>query len=243
MIIMRNKIYRSLLASLILFFIVLPPAFSQEKFGFSFDFVVAQPQGDFAKYLKNSPIGGGFNLAYRLSRSPLVIGLSLNLLQYGREVRTKMLSPNIPELYVDVVTANYMLLGHVFVRFWPQKGKIRPYIEGLIGFNYLETNTSLENAYTGYGSYSFISAKNASDWASSLGLGGGLTLRVATIGSKKPSPPFTLQIDMGLRYLRGSEARYLRKGDIERFEGVAIYHFCQSRTDLLRGSISLYLWF
>lgn len=240
---MRNKIYGFFLASLILFFIALPPAFSQEKFGFSFDFIVAKPQGDFAKYVKTSPIGGGFNLAYRLSRSPWVIGLSLNFLQYGREGRTEMLSPNIPELYVDVVTANYLLLGHVFIRLWPQKGKIRPYVEGLAGFNYLETETSLKNAYKGYGTYSSLSSNNASDWASSLGLGGGLTLRVVTMGSKKRSPPLTLQIDIGLRYLRGSEARYLRKGDIERFEGVAIYHFCQSRTDLLRGSISLYFWF
>jgi hypothetical protein len=217
--------------------------YGQERFGIGLDFSLAQPQADFRKNLETIPIGGGITLAYRVPRSSWVFGFSFGYLEYGRERRPELLSPNIPELIVDVVTTYSILLGHAFIRYSPLKGMVQPYLEGLIGFNYLETETSLEDSYDSYGYYSGIRAKNASDWASSLGLGAGVACRILTIRPHHPSRPIYLMADAAARYLKGSRAQYLREGSIERKEGTAFYHFCYSRTDLIHISISLFLWF
>jgi len=216
---------------------------AMERFGLGLDFSLAQPQADFQKNLETTPIGGGITLAYRVPRSSWVFGLSFTFLEYGRERRPELLSPNIPELIIDVVTIYSMLLGHVFIRYSPLKGSVKPYLEGLIGFNHLRTETSLKGSGDSSSYHSGIKARNASDWTSSLGLGAGVASRLLTIRSRRPSRPIYLMADIAARYLKGGRAQYLREGSIERKEGTAFYHFYSSRTDLIRGSVSLFIWF
>lgn len=213
-------------------------SYAQSPFQAGINFALGFPQTEFKENVDNTGLGLSGHFCYNLSQTPLSIGASFGFLIYGRATRKEPLSTTIPDVIVNVETTNNILLGHLLLRIQPptQSRIIRPYVEGLFGFNYLWTETKVKDWDW---DEDIISSKNYDDTALSYGGGGGLMIQVYQGRKEKSKGLYTINIDLGVRYLFGGEAEYLKKGDIQRVNGKVIYNPSQSTTDLLTTRIGV----
>ncbi len=202
------------------------------RFQLGFGGLIGVPVGEFDD---NVGISGGLaaDFGYRLDETPISLGVVFGALWYGGERRRVPLSLTIPDVLVDVNTRNYMLQFHGRVRVQPRHGRVRPYADGLVGFNYLFTQTTVGTDQGGFQDQSIARTTNLDDLAPSVGGGGGMMIDLVS------GPDSRLGLDFGLRYLRGSEANYLTEGSIRRADGSATLDVSRSRTDLVEIQLGL----
>jgi hypothetical protein len=104
----------------------------------------------------------------------------------------------------------------------------------------LFTQTSVQNEWGA--DEDIASSTNLDDFTPSYGLGGGLQIRVYndSYNTKKLRSVF---VDIGARYLKGGEGRYLKKGSIEIVDQNVVLDVIKSKTDLLTFQIGVLLAF
>lgn len=233
---MNRLIIFQLLFLVILFSTSLAGA--QSPFQAGINFSVGFPQDEFKENIDNIGLGLSGHFCYNIQRSPIFVGASFGFLIYGRETRKEPLSTTIPDVVVNVETTNNILLGHLLLRVQPpmQYGIIKPYVEGLFGFNYLWTETKVKDWEW---DEDIISSKNYDDAAMSYGGGAGLMIQVYQGRKKESKGLYAININLGFRYLFGGEAEYLKKGDIHRKNGNVTYSPSKSTTDLLNVNIGI----
>jgi Outer membrane protein beta-barrel domain len=198
-------------------------------------FVVGTPQGQFDTQVDATGFGINAFGGVRFGRnSPVLLGLDLGFLIYGLERRSEAFSLTIPDVRVDVITSNNIVLSHFLLRFQPARGPVRPYFDGLIGFKYLFTETRIRDQ-TYINDEPIATTTNFDDVALSYGVGGGLSVAVARTGSGGRRGAISL--DIGVRYLLGGQASYLRRGSIRRSGGRVSYDVFSSETNLLETRI------
>jgi len=211
----------------------------------SIGLVIGVPQGEFHENVGNVGIGLSGDIMGRIAGSPLLVGGSLGFMIYGSERRREPFSTTIPDVTVDVITSNNILLGHFLMRLQPPVGSVRPYAEGLVGFKYFFTQTRIESE--GFDSEDPIAeSTNLDDFAFSYGGGIGLAIRLWDSSAHRLETGegiFSGLLDLRLRYLLGSEAEYLKKGSIDRTGGVLTYDIQRSKTDMLNVYIGISLVF
>lgn len=179
------------------------------RFQGGFGMMLGVPVGDFGD---NVEIAAGISIKFDvgLGGSPLSAGAEVTYLWYGSESRDVPLV-GMPELSVRVNTSNDIILFHGRVRAQRREGRVRPYVDGLVGFIDLFTRTSIEGdvTCTGTGSCSETgdSVTNLDDLAFSAGGGAGFM-----VGFGKS--PRSARLDVSVRYLYGGEAEYLTEGAI-----------------------------
>lgn len=193
--------------------------------------IVGVPVGDFQD---NILIAGGItgHFGFRLGESPLSLGVEASYLNYGSEDRMLPVG-GLPDLTVGVDTSNDVFLFHGRTRAQKRAGRVRPYVDGLVGFSYLTTTTSVdakESCSSLDGSYSCSddgdSVTNLDDLVFSAGVGAGVMIGLGKSGSVK--------LDLSLRYLYGAQATYLTEGGIRWADtGPPILDPHRSRTDML----------
>jgi|SRR5262245_30055122 len=191
-------------------------------------FLTVVPRGEFSENLTNNSYGAGVQGLVRIGSSPFLVGGDLALVIYGYESRR---DPTIPD---RVTTSNFIFVPHFVVRAQPRSGFIRPYVDGLIGLKYLWTETSIPDISVDEGAVNDI---NLSDTAFSYGVGGGLQISP----TKERESRFML--DIGVRYLRGGRAEYLREGSIREVNGTLVYDVFSSRTDVLAVQVGVTVHF
>jgi hypothetical protein len=196
------------------------------------------PVGDFHENVEFSAgLSGHFDFA--LGHSPISLGVEGTYLWYGSESRDVPLV-GMPDLAVGVNTSNDMFLLHGRVRAQRQTGRVRPYVDGLVGLNYLATTTTVDAEETCfYNGFSYTctddgdSTTNLDDVVLSAGGGAGVQFAFG-------ESPHSMRLDVSLRYLYGGEAVYLTEGDIHwPMDGPVILEARRSRTDLLMVYIGL----
>jgi len=196
-------------------------------------FIVGSPQGQFDTQLDATGFGINAFGGIRVGRnSPILMGIDLGFLIYGHERRQEPFSRTIPDVTVDVVTDNNIVLSHFLLRFQPARGAVRPYFDGLFGLKYLFTETRIQDTDF-FQDQPIVTSTNFEDVALSYGVGGGVSFALARAGGRGG----VVSLDIGVRYLLGSEARYLRRGSIERSRGRVTYDVFQSETNLLETRI------
>ncbi|NBC26611.1 MAG: hypothetical protein GVY08_07115 [Bacteroidetes bacterium] len=222
----------AVLFSLLLF---IPALYAQElNAGVNLQAVI--PQNEFSESINTE--GGGFHLfgLYRFGQSPFGLGLDFNFINFGRDTRDEPLSSTIPDLRVQVENEYNLIQGLMLAKVQPPDGIFRPYAEGLAGFNYFFTQTSIENRRN-TGGEPIATDTNFDDWGFAWGGGGGVMVRVfdrrgsETYNSENPVAAG--YINAGVRFLNGSEAEYLREGSIIVENGTVSFDTLQSRTDML----------
>ncbi|MGH7566348.1 MAG: outer membrane beta-barrel protein [Gemmatimonadota bacterium] len=185
---------------------------------------ISTPRGEFDD---NTDTGFGFTGTYVRSITPnraVGIGLSASFLSYGSTSRQAPLSNTIPDITVNVETSNNtaFVLGVFEVRI---PGKIQPYVQATGGGGFFYTTTSLENTLT---DEVILSDTNQSDGTWVWGGGGGLRFRVwestpdpqeAARESEEARTHSRAYIDVGARYLKGSEVEYLKEGSLVTDDG------------------------
>jgi hypothetical protein len=194
---------------------------------FGLGLMMGAPVGDFRDSVKFSA-GLTGHLDFGLGGSPISIGAEGTYLWYGSESRNVPLV-GLPDLAVGVDTSNEMFLLHGRVRAQRPQGRMRPYVDGLAGFNYISTSTSVDAEDTDDGD----SITNIDDLALSVGAGAGVQIGFG-------ASPHSLRLDLSLRYLYGGEAEYLTEGDMRwQEEGLVILQPRRSRTDMLLVNVGV----
>jgi len=229
------KITSAAFAVLYSLFLFIPALHAQElTAGVNLQAVI--PQNEFSESIDTE--GGGIQAfgLYRFGQSPFGLGLDFNFINFGRDTRDEPLSSTIPDLRVQVENEYNLIQGLMLAKVQPPDGIFRPYAEGLAGFNYFFTQTSIENRRN-TGGEPIATDTNFDDWGFAWGGGGGVMVRVfdrrgsETYNSENPVAAG--YINAGVRFLNGSEAEYLREGSIIIENGTVSFDTLQSRTDML----------
>jgi hypothetical protein len=214
------------------------PAQAQSRFQGGLNLLLGFPQGEFADEVDETGGGIAGEFVYSPPAIPLGFGASLGFMNYGRESRREPFSSTIPDVEVDVITSNNIFLGHLLLRVQSNKGAFRPYLDGLLGFSYLFTDTKIENI-SDPGDGELASSQNLDDGVFSYGGGGGIMIEVYRSKSGDQGRMWSLSIDLRGRYLIGGEAEYLKKGSVGRHNGQVSYDIIKSKTDLLTAQVGV----
>jgi hypothetical protein len=218
------------------------PIASAQKLDVGIDFLTGLPQNEFRDKIRETGYGVSGHVGYFIGDLPVMVGAELGYLRYGSETHREYLSETIPEITVDVKTTNNILMFHGFARVQAQDGAVRPYVEGLFGFKYLFTRTSIQDNWY---DETITSATNYDDLVGSRGFGAGVDFRLWN-GNKRKNHPgvYDLSLNVSARYLWGNKASYLKKGSIIRNDdGTLTYLVYRSKTDLLTPQIGLRIRF
>ncbi|MEX2478173.1 MAG: hypothetical protein WD357_07025 [Gracilimonas sp.] len=215
-------------------------AIAQEA-GFAGNLQLVYPQGEYKESLDRLGYGLNFNGYYRTESSPMGFGFDINFMNFGVDSREEPISSNIPDVRVEVTNSynlfQFLLLG----KLQPVDGALRPYAEGLAGVNYFYTSTTI-NERNNSSSDPIASDTNFKDFAFGYGGGAGTMIRVFDKSGRPPKyneegsemvSPKAGYINLGVRYLFGSEAEYLREGSIQVNNGSVTYDTFRSRTNMM----------
>ncbi|MFH1195085.1 MAG: hypothetical protein V1720_05200 [bacterium] len=207
-------------------------------------FMLGSPQGEFRENVDR--LGYGIQAQGTLWAPnkvlPFTVGLNASYMIYGEESDSRPLSNTIPDVWVDVDRTNNIANFHLLFQVSPFWGDVRPYMEGLVGGSYLFTKTSVSSEYDNDEYDPVFESTNFDDWAWSYGFGGGLMILLAR---ELDGDVGSLFLDLKARYLFGTEAQYLREGDVEinPHSGTATYYYSESETDLLSFHLGVVLTF
>ena len=205
---------------------------ASDRFQASLNFLMAYPQNDFKMNVDRTFYGLSGEFFYLLPRSPFSVGVSLEYLNYGSETRLEPFSHDIPDVLVDVTTRNSIFSSAAVLRLSPVEGPFRPYVEALVGFNYLFTYTSVND--NGDWSEDIATTTNFDDWAFTYGAGAGAVVRALEVRSNRGRSLFSLCMEIGVRYFKGRTAEYLKEGSMRRERGSLMYEPLITDTDLVK---------
>lgn len=208
-----------------------------DRFQASLNFLMGYPQNDFKMNVDRTFYGLSGEFFYQLPRSPFSLGVSLEYLNYGSETRIEPLSHDIPDVLIDVTTRNSIFSSVAVLRLYPVEGPFRPYVEALVGFNYLFTTTSVNDDSDW--SEDIATTTNFDDWALTYGAGTGAIIRALEIRSQQGRSLFSLYMEIGVRYFKGRTAEYLKKGSMRREHGSLMYEPLMSTTDLVKAHFGI----
>lgn len=202
----------------------------------------ALPRDGFADNVPQSAVGVSVSLGSRIIKGiPVILGGNLEFIVYGYESRREPYSVSVPDFEVHRTTWNDIMNAHLFARLQPDRNSVQPFIEGVVGFKYIFTESHNVNAGYAEG-YPIPRTTDFSDYAFSLGAGAGISLRLRQAsegGERSGRGRAGINIETGVRLLAGSKAEYLRKGSITRIEDDVQFDVCRSRTDMVVFSAGL----
>lgn len=211
-----------------------------QELQFGLDVQLGVPQKEFNTQMGNRlgfGVGGMFGV--RLPDTPILVGVDLGFMNFGTETRDEPLSTTIPDIRVEVENSYNLFHGDLLLRMIPPGGAVRPYLDGLVGFNHFFTETVLRER-GGFGSQpDVLRDTNFRDTSLSYGFGAGFLFRVYSddgsreVNSDEFSGPYSVYIHFNSRYMFGREAEYLREGSIIRENGNVTFDVIRSKTDLL----------
>jgi hypothetical protein len=229
---MEMKISKLALATSLMILALGQSTLAGDRFQASLNFLMGYPQNDFKMNVDRTCYGLSGEFFYQLPRSPFSVGISLEYLNHGTKRRIEPFSHDIPEVLVDVTTRNSIFSSAAVLRLSPVEGPFRPYVEALVGFNYLFTYTSVSDPSDW--PPDIATTTNFDDWTLTYGAGVGAVIRALEIRSHQRRSLFSLHIEIGVRYSKGGTAEYLTEGSIRREYGSLIYEPLMSTTDLVK---------
>lgn len=173
--------------------------------------VMLTPKGEFSRNLDENAFGISINGSYKIRETPFSIGANLGWSRYGSVSKTETL---IWPVSVEVTTNNDIVFGYLFGQFGLDLGSLKPYTELLIGFNYLFTNTEIEDMED-FGEDNIASVTHFEDAALSYGINVAMMLKL--LEEENDNVAFKkLFLDFKIGYSLGDKAEYLKEGDLIR---------------------------
>lgn len=226
------------------------PAAAQE-YTVSFGATGGLPINDFGDQLDR--VGFGFAGALLYGIGPVAAGVEGGWMTYDRLARPLPAQIDGRSAFLgQAETASRIGHLHALLRLQLPAGPVRPYVDGLVGFQRFATHTRFDQHVVLVSDPVFgfddsavdrsitTTALEASDVALSYGVGGGLQVLVAR--GVDGGTPFHAYLDLGARYLLGEEARYLLDARMQDGD-VPLVFVGESRTDLIRPQVSLTVTF
>lgn len=240
--------YKGILISVIIIGLLGFTNLKAQEIQFGLDFQTGVPQGEFSEQLDDRlGFGVGGMFGYRISNTPVMLGVDMGFMNFGTETRREAWSTTIPDATVNVENSYNLFHGDLLLRLIPPETTVRPYLEGLFGFNHFFTQTKIRDRGSSDPDDTIASDTNFKDTALSYGFGGGLQFRIysgeGTSSNNNNgdgvSMPYRIYIHLSGRYMIGREAEYLREGSIIRENGQVSYDVMQSNTNLLHFKLGI----
>ncbi|MEQ9309680.1 MAG: hypothetical protein RLN90_09510 [Balneolaceae bacterium] len=206
-----------------------------QAFNFDIGFALGSPMGSFQQSLDRNSYGLDMGATYQIANSPIHIGGGLVYQNFGWTERSEYFSPDIQEVKLRVRTTNNMLTPHFLMRIEPNMGVISPFVEGIIGFNYLYTESSVLDDWA---EDEIASSVNYDSYTSSYGIGGGMKFRLYE-GYDSDGDFIGVSMIFKMKYMLGGEADYLKEGGLIRNRRGIDYDISRSRTDLTTFNVGI----
>jgi hypothetical protein len=201
-----------------------PNEFEKRSAG-NITFIQLRPVGAFRQNIGGFGYGGNGTYLFRLDRTGVVsLRGDLALASYGEEHFDTPLSTTVGgRIQVRVSTRNYVLPLSIGPQLMVPTGPIRPYVNGGIGSQFFYTQSGVQG--TG-DEFDFANTTNQSDWTSTWVAGGGVYIPIGTARGTY-MPPMAPEdvpmqrldtkflLDLGVQYVNGGRAQYLKPGSIE----------------------------
>jgi hypothetical protein len=195
---------------------------------FTAGLAIAVPAGEFRE--NTDATGVGFNAGFYVPFAPKVpvfFGLNFNYAVLGRN--DQLINENIEvkagntilstiPISLRSITNNNVITTHAVLRAKAPLPFVQPYVEGLVGFNYLWTRTKITdetpnriltggNSSTNNESNVINAKTQSSSFALSYGVGGGVMIKKGQIG-----------LDLRVDYILGNRAEYYEKSQIQTWD-------------------------
>jgi opacity protein-like surface antigen len=182
-----------------------PVTFGPARFEGGLHGIVAQPVGEFDRYVD---VGFGLGGTFRINLDPrgaASVRFDLAFVNYGNETKEVCLGGGVGcRIRLDLTTSNNIGSGHAGLQFMVPSGPVRPYVHGGVGGSYFGTESRVRGTNN---SDDFASTTNFDDGTFSWIGGGGLLIPLSL--GRTP-----ISIDLGARYLGNGEVTYLTEGGI-----------------------------
>ncbi|HDP99989.1 MAG TPA: hypothetical protein ENN22_12505 [bacterium] len=131
---------KHILLSLCLILLFASHVFAQ--FDVGLNFLVISPESGFKENVDRLGYGLAGKFGVKLGDSPFYGGLALGVATYGSSsYKDYLITPLVP---VEAKTSNNLLFSELLLQARTSMGAIQPYVEGMLGFNYLWTETKIE---------------------------------------------------------------------------------------------------
>ena len=194
------------------------------RFTLGGDIVMIQPKGDFAN---NIGRGGGLNgtALFRLDQSGyLQLRFDGGVAQYGDETKRIPFNPITGRVSFKVETSNTIGWVGLGGQLQIPDGPFRPYVNGSLAYTDFRTESTLKGLDNTLGD---LSTTNQHDGSHAWIYGAGVNI---PFGRKFTSG----MLNFGARYYSGSEASYLKEGDIvDNADGSISFTPRRSKTDMI----------
>jgi hypothetical protein len=204
------------------------------------NFMLGFPQGEFKENVDALGFGVNLDLGYVFPALPVIAGITGGVATYGSNTFRVPFNTQIQTVFVEMTTSNNIAFGHLFLRFQPQNGPFRPYFEGLLGLNYLWTESTVKDER--YTDKEIAGSTNLGDIAFSYGAGGGLMYRIYRGQTDQPGQGVEVFLDFRLRYVYGGEAKYFTRKSIREIDGAIVLderYADKSKTDMMLAMLGV----
>jgi hypothetical protein len=166
----------------------------------------ARPSGEFRQYVRHGyglagnivfPVTVGSMLALRADAGFLIYGSERKRVCFGGGVGCRV--------QLDLTTTNDIMFLNVGPQLMLQRGAVRPYASGSLGFAHFGTSSQVEGSGD---QQPFARTTNFDDTTLAWNGGGGLLIPLST--GRVP-----VLLDLGARYHANGRVEYLTQGDIQ----------------------------
>jgi hypothetical protein len=192
---------------------------------------IGQPRGAFRQYVAEG-VGAGAHALYRIDRrGALAVRLDGGILNYGNETVPvpPQAGPGGGRVRLELTTSNNIFWLGVGPQLMAPRGPVRPYVNGIAGFSYFATTSSVKGRSAS--DEAFAHDTNFDDAQFSWGAGGGLLVPVFRNARS------LVAVDVGARYHdNGRQVRYLREGGVRDLSNGGV------QLDVIRSRADLITW-
>jgi len=184
---------------------------------------LGSPIDDYAKTTNSTGAGVNVGLAIPFGKQvPFYGGFEFGYMLFGSNTQNETLTASITangteisqmQIPLRVKTTNNVYFWHLSLRAQLPTPIIQPYVQGLVGFRYMTTNTKIfddsdDQVWSDADNGLIVQQKQLSDYVGSYGAGVGLMIPLGK----------SIMIDARADYMYGGKARYYDGEDVDSWE-------------------------
>lgn len=175
----------------------------------SFHFHSVFPVGSFSQAYDHHGLGAGADFYFRIHRKqPFYSGFNLSVDQFERY---RLTSPvTLPGGFVQnsrLRASSNIFTGYLALRWMPDIGYIKPYVEGLAGFHNYYASVRLSLARQSFDDWSEVNRDTRGDWTAGFGGSAGLMIFLEQ---------YAMAVDLKCTYMAGANVtHHSLKDDID----------------------------
>jgi hypothetical protein len=202
---------RALAAALLALTLTAPAVRAQSRFTVGGAVAYADPLGEFGNNVRRGFGHDGFGTIALEPTGMVSLRAELGYVQYARKAEPFLANTGFGVVELESETTSGVFTAGIGPQFSIRQGALRPYLGGTVGFARFATNTKINlparSSETGQ-TETLDEVTVSSDWVLSLAAVGGIGFEVPALGRG-------VLIDVGARWHRNGQARYVNSDGVQ----------------------------